>query len=55
MTSTDPGSGEIRIVRAPRRTDNIGSTLRSAFSKPMRLPDHWVRLLDRLDRTPRRS
>ncbi|WP_294238913.1 hypothetical protein [uncultured Sphingomonas sp.] len=55
MMSTEPGNSEIRIVRAPRRTDDIGRALRSAFSDPICLPDHWVRLLSRLDRSPLRG
>lgn len=49
MMSTEPMASDIRIVRAPRRTDDIGRALRSAFSEPVRLPDYWVRLLSRLD------
>ncbi|MBQ1479436.1 MULTISPECIES: hypothetical protein [Sphingomonas] len=47
--SSDPWTSDIRIVPAPRRVDDIGCTLRSAFSEPMRLPDAWVKLLSRLD------
>ncbi|MBB4047376.1 hypothetical protein [Sphingomonas zeae] len=50
MMSTETGTSDIRIVRAPQRTDDIGCVLRSAYSRPARLPDHWVRLLARLDR-----
>ncbi|MEK9212666.1 hypothetical protein [Sphingomonas sp. 2378] len=50
MTTTDPWTNDIRIVPAPRRVDDIGMTLRAAFSEPSRLPDPWVRLLARLDR-----
>jgi len=50
MMSTETGTSDIRIVRAPQRTDDIGCALRSAYSRPARLPDHWVRLLARLDR-----
>ncbi|WP_193754583.1 hypothetical protein [Sphingomonas sanguinis] len=49
MMSTEPTISDIRIVRAPTRTDDIGCALRSAFSEPIRLPDQWVRLLARLD------
>ncbi|MCT8003565.1 hypothetical protein NZL82_16950 [Sphingomonas sanguinis] len=50
MTSTEPWTSDIRFVPAPRRVDDIGFALRSAFSEPSRLPDPWVRLLARLDR-----
>lgn len=55
MMSTDPRISDIRIVRAPRRTDDVGGALRSAYSRPVRLPDYWVRLLARLDRRTRDS
>jgi hypothetical protein len=55
MMSTDNGISDIRIVRAPRRTDDIGCALRSAYSRPTRLPDIWVRLLARLDQRSRSS
>jgi hypothetical protein len=55
MMSTESGTSDIRIVRAPQRTDDIGCALRSAYSRPTRLPDIWVRLLARLDQRSKRS
>jgi len=54
MTSTEAWTGLIHIVPAPRRVDDIGCALRAAFSDPLRLPDHWVRLLARLDEPAQR-
>lgn len=50
MMSIEHGNSDIRLVRAPQRTDDVGCALRSAFSRPQRLPDQWVKLLARLDR-----
>jgi hypothetical protein len=55
MMSTEHGNSDVHIVRAPQRTDDIGCALRSAFSRPLRLPDQWVKLLARLDRRSRPS
>ncbi len=48
--SNDIWTSDLRIVPAPRRVDDVGHALRSAFSESPRLPDAWVRLLSRIDR-----
>jgi len=55
MMSTESETSDIRFVRAPQRTDDIGCALRSAYSRPTRLPDIWVRLLARLDQRSKRA
>lgn len=46
-TDTDPRGGY--VVRAPRPTDAVGSSLRNVYAAEPRLPSDLALLLSRLD------